>query len=239
MTQNIINTDDGKEWFLSIDLGKKNFCIYVEEVDINELNDYKINIDVKLRYNADGTASVDMQKVIDDVCKNGKKILHENIDLTYNTDSKKYLDKEIFYNMIEQLEKYKDYFDKCSRIVIEQQIQKNSMAVKLGQHCYSYFMIKYGKSKDIVEFPSYYKTTILGAEKIKGKVFKNGNFRWKSMTQRNRKKWAISKALSILEDRGDVEHMNFIKKSKKADDYSDTICQLSAYKIKYFLLLNE
>jgi hypothetical protein len=230
---------EGKEWFLSIDLGKKNFCIYIEEIDIHDLRKYKIDIDIKSRYNPDGTASSEMQKVINDICMNGKKILHENIDLTYNTDSKKYLDKEIFYNMIEQLEKYKDYFDNCSHIVIEQQLQRNSMAVRLGQHCYSYFLIKYGKTKDILEFPSYYKTTILGAQKVKGKVFKNGNFRWKSMTQRDRKKWAISKAISILHDRGDIDHMEFIKKSKKADDYSDTICQLSAYKIKYFVLVNE
>ena len=43
-------------------------------------------------------------------------------------------------------------------ISIEKQMsfrgKRNTMALKLGQHCYSYFVFKYGASKEIIEFPA-------------------------------------------------------------------------------------
>ena len=91
------------------------------------------------------------------------------------------------------------------------------MALKLGQHCYSYFTIRYGRFKKVIEFPAYYKTQILGAEKIKGKKVKNGNFQWKTIDKPARKKWSVSKATEILSSRGEIETMNNIKtKTKKA-----------------------
>ena len=225
------------EWLLSIDMGKKNFCIYIEETDVKRLQELQeiTNICKSNRYEEDGTPSKEMNDILKRVYKNGKSILHINKDLTENTDKKKYLDSEIYYNMIDFLDKYKSYFDKCTMIVIEQQMNRNSMALKLAQHCYSYFAIKYGRGKKIVEFPAYYKTVLLGAQKIKC-INKKGNVKWKTQDQRARKKWSIEKAKEILLERDEIKMVDIINKIKKADDLCDTICQLSAYKIKTYVL---
>jgi hypothetical protein len=103
---------------------------------------------------------------------------------------------------------------------------RNPMAVKLGQHCYSYFVIKYGKNKKTIEFPAYYKTQVLGAPKKildkKGKLIK--------MSKPERKKWAVKQASVILQERGESAVIDNIKTKSKKDDLSDVICQLQAYK---------
>ena len=65
--------------------------------------------------------------------------------------------------------------------------QYNTMALKIAQHCWSYFAINYGTAKKIEEFPAYYKTQILGAAKIKT-VTKTGKLRFKSISKTKRKK---------------------------------------------------
>ena len=233
---NIMNTEDTEEqntWMVSIDMGKKNFCIYIEETNINVLKGLP-KTSKEERFNNDGTPTEKMRDLLLEVYKNGKTILHMNKDLTENTDKKKYLDTEIYYNMIDYLDSHKNYFDKCSIIVIEQQMNRNSMAIKLGQHCYSYFAVKYGRSKQIIVFPAYYKTILLGAEKVLS-VRKNGMPKWKTIDQRSRKKWAIEKAKDILNQRNEIEVLDKVKTAKKKDDLSDTICQLTAFKIKTYL----
>ena len=122
--------------------------------------------------------------------------------------------------MISALDSYKEYFDKCSIIVIEQQMSfksaQNTMALKLGQHCFSYFLMRYGEEKEIIEFPAYYKTQILGAPK--------------KMTKPQRKKWATEKAIDILMERGDMETLDEITSKKKKDDLADVLIQLQSFK---------
>jgi hypothetical protein len=221
----------------SIDIGKKNFCFYIEESnqkDMEKINDIIEDEDTH-KYNDNGTPTLDMENILDKLSTNGKTILQINTDLTKNTDKTKYLDSEIYYNMIDHLDKYTDYFDKCSVFVIEQQMSRNTMALKLARHCFSYFAIKYRREKTIVEFPSYHKTCVLGAIRTRGKKYKNGKYKWKTMNQTTRKKWAITKALDILKSRGEENIITSIKNKKKKDDISDTICQLVAYKYLHFV----
>jgi hypothetical protein len=70
------------------------------------------------------------------------------------------------------------------------------MALKLGQHCWSYFSIHYGRSKNIIEFPAYHKTQVLGAEKDK-KVTKTGKINYKAVDKPQRKKWCFKKDLIL------------------------------------------
>jgi hypothetical protein len=138
--------------------------------------------------------------------------------------------------MIKILDNYKEYWDTCKYFIIEQQMcfqnVRNVMAVKLGQHCFSYFCIKHGAGTNVIEFPAYHKTKVLGAPKVKGdKVYKNGNCNWKAMTKPNRKKWAIHKATSILNNR---EESNLMISHKKKDDLADTLIQLQAFKILHY-----
>jgi hypothetical protein len=130
----------------SIDIGKKNFAFYIEEFDSKALLKLE-NIPPTERYNEDGTPTKEFQTLLQTIYSNGKTILCQNLDLTNNCDSKLSLDPETFHNMIEALDKYAEYWDYVHTFVIEEQMafgkKLNKMAVKLGQHCYSYFTFKY------------------------------------------------------------------------------------------------
>jgi len=226
----------------SFDIGKKNFSFYIEEfIPINiEFSDQ--------RYNVDGTCTQVFENIIvNNVFNNGKSILLENIDLTFDTDKKMYLDPRIFTNMTNILDERQSFWDDVDIFVIEKQMsfrnKYNTMALKLGQHCYSYFNITYGDSKNIVEFPAYYKTQLLGCKKDKTKKNK-----YKAISKPKRKLWNISKAIDILKVRSEKrcgsgvaiedqdEYIKLIMNSKKKDDLCDVICQLQAYKIKNYII---
>lgn len=225
----------------SFDIGKKNFAFYIEEFDRSKL--MKINnIPSSERYNCNGTPTAKMQQIIEQICSNGTTILHKNLDLTKNCDKNINLDPETFHNMNDVLDEYLDYFDHCTAIIIEKQMsfgkgKNNPMAMKLGQHCYSYFTFKYGRTKTIVDFPAYHKTQILGAPKVKGKPYKSGKTRWKAMDKKSRKKWSIEKAIEILTSRGEIDILDSLTTVKKRDDLADTLTQLQAF--KYLTFVNK
>jgi hypothetical protein len=149
------------------------------------------------------------------------------------TKDKLYLDPRTFINMTDTLDEYKDIWDTCSVFVIEQQMsfgkKRNTMALKLGQHCYSYFSIFYRDFKKVIEFPSYHKTQMLDAPKKFGsikKTYKNGKSK---MIKDNHKKWSIRLATRILEMKNDLEHLEILSKMKKKDDVSDCLLMIYAY----------
>ena len=229
----------GTVWIASFDIGSVNFAFYVEEMDMDVYKKVK-NISRKSRYNEDGTPTKEMGKILDVVCKNGKTILHKNSNLTKDCVKGKSLDPNTFYNMTDLLDSYGDYWDKCCYFVVEQQMsfgkmKRNPKALKLGHHCQSYFMFRYGRFKEVMEFPAYHKTQVLGCEKIRGKQCKNGNYRWKSVDKPARKKWSVVKATEILEQRGEEDTINNIKIKAKKDDLADTLTQLQAFKYLHFV----
>lgn len=221
----------------SFDIGKKNFSFYVEEFNCDSLPLTKIAQNKK--YNQDGTPSDEFSGIISEFCLNGRKILLENVDITNGCDPKAKLDPETFHNMTDVLDEYQEIWDHCSVFIIEKQMQFgkqiNPMAMKLGQHCYSYFAFKYGRFKEIIEFPAYHKTQVLGAMKIQSsKKTKTGKYSYKAIDKPKRKKWCITKAIEILQSRGDQDSLDQIKASKKKDDLCDVICQLQAWKIIHY-----
>jgi len=131
----------------------------------------------------------------------------------------KSLDKFIFLRLTQLLDSYKKYFDKCSTIIIEQQMsfgsRVNTMAIKIAQHVYSYFLFRYGDSKTIIEFPSYNKTQLLGAPS--------------GMDKPKRKKWAIQEADKIWTLRGDIKTVELVGSKNKKDDMSDCLLHVLAY----------
>jgi len=216
-------------WIASFDIGKVNFCFMVEEVPVDSLSKLTAsNIPLRDRYNRDGTHTPEFAGLMREVCATGKVLLIDNVNLTLGVDNpkNKILDPQVLVNMYAVLDKYKSAFwDRCSVFLIEQQMSfgknRNTMALKLGQHCFSYFIFQYAGFKDIVEFPAYHKTRVLGARR--------------KMTKPERKKWAIAKAAEILEDRSDSETLTKIGSRKKKDDMSDVIVQLQAYKYMTFV----
>lgn len=225
-------------YLASFDLGKKNFAFCIEEINKKDLLLIN-NIPSTKRYKEDGTPTPKMQEILDQVCANGKIILHKNLDLTENCNPKAKLDPETFHNMNDALDKYVTFWDKCSAFVIEEQMafgkKLNKMAMKLGQHCYSYFTFKYGRYKSIIEFPAYHKTQILGAPKIEGKPYKSGKKRYKAMEKPQRKKWSVDKAIEILTSRGEIDILQNLTSAKKKDDLADVLTQLAAFKYKVYV----
>lgn len=217
----------------SFDIGKKNFSFCIEEFSEDEYKNIT-NIPSTRRYNQDGTCTDQFADVIDQVCSNGKLVLHKNLNLTKNCDPKKTLDPETFYNMISALDEYDEYWRSCSVVLIEEQMsfgkKINKMAMKLAQHCYSYFTLRYGRDHKIIEFPAYHKTQVLGAPKVEGKPYKSGKIRYKAMEQRDRKKWSVNKAIEILTSRGEIDILEEMTSVKKKDDLADVLTQLQSFK---------
>ena len=224
-------------WIASFDIGSVNFAFYIEEINITKLKEI-VNIPKIKRYNSNGTCSKDFLEIIKKVYINGKKILIKNINITKNTDKKKYFDTELCYNLTDVLDEYNEYWDKCQLFVVEQQMsfgkKTNTKALKLAQHTESYFIFKYGRFKKVISFPAYYKTQILGCEKIEKKT-KTGKTSYKNIDQRARKKWAIDEGSCVLVEREDFETLSEITSMKKADDVNDVIIQLQAFKYLFYI----
>jgi hypothetical protein len=129
------------------------------------------------------------------------------------------LDAAMFLRLTALLDRYKEQFDKCTTILIEQQMSFgatiNTTAIKIAQHTYSYFLFRYGSTKQIIEFPSYNKTQILGAPG--------------GLDKPSRKKWAIVKANEIWTCRGDETMASFVQSNKKKDDLSDCLLHVLSY----------
>lgn len=218
----------------SFDIGKCNFAFYIEECNIDELNK-TTNVTKQQRYNVDGSPTDKFQETLTNVCVNGDTILFKCLDLTVNCKKSKYLDKQIYVNMYNALNEHKSYFDTCDHIVIEQQMsfgsKHNTMALKLGQHCYSWFIFTYGGTKPVYEFPAFHKTQVLGAPKQVNEKTK----RMKAMEKPQRKKWAVEKAVTILEERGDMATLDIILERGKKDDLADTLIQCQSFKYLFFI----
>jgi hypothetical protein len=211
-------------YIASFDIGIRNFAFCIEEFDNEKLDKIK-NMKIK-KYNNDGTPTENFNIILKEIYENGNIILLHNSSLIKKTE-KSTLTQKIYVVLTELLDSFSEYWDRCDFFIIEQQMsfgrKTNPMAVKLAQFCYSYFVIKYGNNKHIIDFPAKHKTQVLGAEKIRVKK------------KPDRKKWCVEEAMDILSHRGDDINLGLIADSKKRDDFCDTICQLQAFKYLYFV----
>jgi hypothetical protein len=224
-------------WIASFDIGKCNFAFCVEEINLSLLKSIN-NIKKEDRYNVDGTCKPKFELLLKNIYLSGKCILLRNYDLTEGTDKDKYFDTDICYNLFDTLDEYQEYWNKLSYVIVEKQMafgkKINTMALKLGQSCQSYFMMNYGRDLKVIEFPAYYKTLVLGAPQTETKT-KTGKVKYKTLGDRERKKWAVEEAFGILSLRNDYETMSQIGIMKKRDDVSDVCIQLQAFKYLYFI----
>ena len=213
---------------LSVDIGYRNFCLYIEEFDKEKLKELN---DVSKKYEEDGTPTEEMKELLNKVFINGKTVLHKNLNLSINsTEFTDYL-----INMNSEFSSISEYLEKCDIVIIEKQMNRNIKALKLAQHCMSYFLIKYGICKTIIDFPSYHKTCVLGAPRSKGRVNKNGKMSWKTLDAKKRKKWSVEKSYDILKCRNEEEIIENIKSKRKKDDLADVITMCQAFKYLKFV----
>lgn len=215
-----------KIWIAAIDPGKNNFAFIVEEIDIEQMKQLP-RVMKKNRYEIDNTPSEEWAEALENIAGLGRTIVVENKNVTTGSSEKRknLLDKQVFLNLTNLLDQYEEYWDKCSYIVIEQQMsfghKHNTMAIKIAQHVYSYFIFKYGPFKFLHEIPSYFKTQVLGAEK--------------GLDKPARKKWAVAEARKIWEARRDSEVIAKLDKVRKRDDMSDCLLMTIAFAILRFI----
>ncbi len=208
----------------SFDIGKCNFAFCIEKFSKSKLQAIK-TIPKTKRYTKEGVCTPEFEEIISEVYLEGEMVLHKNLDITAGTSKKVYIDDQIYLNMYSTLDEYSEYFDKCSIVLVEQQMsfganKINTMALKLGQHCKSYFIYKYRGDVEVLEFPAFHKTQVLGAGKIGGKA----------MSKPERKKWSVTKTIDIFLERGDINTVDMISSQKKKDDLADVFVQLQAFK---------
>ncbi len=126
------------------------------------------------------------------------------------------------------------HIQKCDIVVIEMQLDKNPMCLRLEQHIISWLTFNFMTFKEIVIFGAYNKTRVLGCPK---KITSKKTNKLINTTKSFYKRWSCDVANHILRLRKDMETFNIIfnLNKKKQDDLSDVIVQLQAFKVKRFI----
>ena len=224
---------------MSFDIGIKNFAFYVEEFDYTQIQHYdSTQIQIKDLYQSDYLPTPQFETILQQVYKSGKTILNVNKNLSRTTtDTPKFGDQIVYYKMIQHMNEYKHILDTIDIFIIEKQLTRNIKATLMMQNIFCYLLYNYGDTKEIYLYPSYNKTCVLGAPRNLV-IQKNGKQKWKTLGNKERKKWAVEKAYHILSLRNESDVLNNIKSKTKKDDLSDTIVQLQAFKIQYYIFKN-
>lgn len=189
---------EGKLWLMSCDIGKRNFAYSIVEISLPEMKKLDMNSDLKKVYENSRIISMDLQ------------------DFVGSTNVK--VSQDIFNNITIYMDSMAPYFDLCKAFVLEKQLKKNPEAQRIEQHIYSYLVIRYRLTKDVIPFLSKLKYTETGLPvNIKKKYY--------------RKKWAWMKCKEILEEIGDKGSLDYIFKvhKDKKDDLSDTLLQIYGF----------
>jgi len=222
-------SSEDKILIASFDVGRNNFAFYVELVDLSILRSL-VDVPVKHRYQKDGSPTEKFGATLEGVYSSGKCIILCNNNISGGAKKRKYFDLSSCLIMNDLLDQYSEIWDKVSFVIVELQRSVNTLCIKLAQNCESYFMLRYGASKKVFEFPSTLKTQILGAPKILGT-----NGKYKCVGKPERKKWAVDKTSSILADRGDFTTLASLGCYTKAYDKADCVVQAQAWKYLYFV----
>lgn len=211
---------------VSFDIGYRNLAFAVTTLKSSsndKITDYKTEI------NKDGTLSERLNESIKNFYLNNLQFdFFSNNDITGK--SIKTLDADIFIKVSECLDQYDYIWKDIDTLIIEKQMSfrgvYNVNALKIAQHVFSYFLIKYNIKPQ--EYDAYHKTTLLGAPKTK-QILKNNKEKFKAMTKPERKKWAIAKSKQILSDIGDEKLSANFNSFKKKDDISDCLLMNLTY----------
>lgn len=206
---------------ISLDIGARNFCIYIETFDVDILHQIE-NIPKNKRYNKDKTCTPAFRKLLIEVYKEGKRELLDKVDITGKSRM------DMLVNLTIYLDKHKKLLDISDFVAIEEQKKENNQARCIEQHCHSYFIFNYLDTKPVIIFKSKYKTQILGLKKYtKGlKAYQK---------KKIRKDWTVEKAMTIMKLREDEETLEMFNTKGKKDDEGDVVCQLQALKYMYFV----
>lgn len=224
----------------SVDVGRVNFAQYFEEFDetiLEELNECYKNLDKSMQRKTKGPMNDYIEDIISRMYTSSKVIQFGVYDLREDK-SVKSLDIGTRKNLFNHLRNFYDLIERTDIFIIEQQFFNtfasngrrvpgggaNVDAIKVAECLFSWISINF-PFKEVYFFSSTFKTQILGAPY--------------KLTKPQRKKWAIEKAISIFEIRGDdPDDLRIIKKKNSksvCDDICDACVQFQAFKFKEFI----
>ncbi len=213
----------------SFDIGIRNFAQYVEECNLdilNELSEDFSKLPKSKQRKTSGPFNEEIKTILDKTCENGTLVEMGNYSFLEEGEKqtkRKSLQLVTRKHLFSHLTEFKHIWDTCQFIVIEQQFWtpkgSNMAALKLGEATLSWFLIHY-PDIEIILFRSSHKTKVLGCPETKAY---------------RRKKWSTIKALEILEQRKNTEAISLLSTYKKKDDISDTIIQCQAFKYLHFV----
>jgi hypothetical protein len=193
----------------SIDIGVRNFAFCVEDFHFDGIPKFKPS------FTETGVPTEEYQKLLHMLYNCGCLIAYEKSDIS---------GEDIYLNLTLFLNKFRDLWRNVDIFLVEKQMsygkgKSNVTALRLSQHCLTYFMVLFGPFKTIIEFPSNLKTQLLGCPRTE---------RRKKL---DRKKFAIRECEVILSLRKD-KFIKVFEETRKKDDLADVVCQLQAFKIK-------
>ncbi len=226
---------------LSIDVGRKNFATYVEDITVEGADgifalEEKYNALPKIKQRrALGSMTPEMQDILNAVCLTGATIHHAVVDLRADPTCKK-LDLPTRAKLFDYLGSLHSLWKSCDIVIIEQQYfstftpkgrrgrktEANVDAIKLGENCYAWFKIFF-PAVELRFYGSQFKTQIMGAPG--------------GLTKHQRKKWSITKMKEILELRRETHVLAALrdlkaKKKQKLDDVADCLVMTQAFKFQ-------
>lgn len=200
----------------AFDMGTRNFAFCVEEVTEPLPPPTPETFDV-LGQPTDAYAAFLKQ-----VYASGKLIECQCIDLLALCTEQR--QDNLYLGLNAVLDQFRRLWDHVDVILVEQQMaygknKSNIQALRLAQHCLTYFYTVYGPFKVVQEMPSTLKTRMLGCPLQQRKQ------------HAQRKRFAVDRVEGILRDRGDTlrEHWALLP---KRDDVSDCILMIQVYKIQ-------
>jgi hypothetical protein len=144
----------------AFDMGTRNFAFCVEYIPYLEIEKF-LQMKTKPLFDVEGRAIDEYQQALEKIYTKGQLIECQRIDIL---DFCKSLNiSNIYLGLTMILDKFICLWDKVDIFLIEQQMaygrnKANIQALRLSQHCLSYFFTIYGSFREIIEWPSTHKT---------------------------------------------------------------------------------
>jgi hypothetical protein len=204
----------------AFDMGTRNFAFCVEEFDPTPFSG---SLPIRPTFDAQGCPTPDYEEKLNGVYRTGRLLECKCVDLleycrTRNTTN-------LYLGLTWLLDEYTSLWDATDLVLIEQQMaygrhKSNIQALRLAQHCLSYFTTIYGPFKAVEEFASTHKTRLLGCPLVQRKL------------HARRKQFAVGLAQRILEQRKDPLY-ELWRTFPKRDDVSDCVLMIQARKVQW------
>lgn len=208
---------------MSIDIGRVNFAVYVEEWLVGDLHDIKKRNRVKSFVRNTHPDACSTRSLVETA---GRCVF---IDVQNFTSRKNQpYDDDVRRNILAYFQNHDALLDSVDVFLIEKQYynpmrkgKSNIDAMMTGEFVYCALFSRIREGQVLMYFPSRFKTELWGAEK---------------MTKPQRKAWSAREAVRILTRRGDDTHLSEIKnKGIKKDDMADCMLMCLTFILHHYL----